>query len=191
MPNSTRVPLRESLGDEAAHRVANNVDLTHSDVVEHTGEVIGIVVDLEAEVGRRGETVAAVVDHDHSPVHRQLGSNLIPLGQGCPSEPVYQEDGYAFDRSHLANEKLGIADEHRAARDTQGMLLWRLEIGLEPRAERSPHDDATQHPLPELHCFRLPTAKDRSSTGSPPMRCSSMIRSSFSMSRLAYQVPSG
>ena len=83
-----------------------------------------------------------------------------------------------------------VAHEDGVAEVAPWVLLRRAKPRGKHRSEQPPDEDAGQQPTKPSH-RRSPTANTNSSTGRPPIRCSSMIRSSFSSSRPACQVPSG
>jgi hypothetical protein len=67
------------LGDEATHGVADDVDLSDSELVENSSEVVGVVLDLESGVSHRGEAMATMIDHDHPSSDGEFWGDLIPL----------------------------------------------------------------------------------------------------------------
>src|SRR5690606_19186260 len=122
----------------------------------------------------------------------ELRCHLIPLGQRRSRQTMDQEDGQVIATSHLPHQELVVAHEHGAAGYSQRVLLRWLETRVDTGPEHPEDDPAHQQPgEPSSHRASSPTANTRSSTGRPPIRCSSITLSSLASSRPAYQVPSG
>ena len=135
--------------------------------------------------------MVAVIDHDHPALSRQLLTDLIPLAQRRAGEPVDQEDRSLAFGTGLAHQELLIPYIHGPTLQTPGMFLGPFEDRFDVRAQESPESPASQQASQPLHLLKSPLANESSVTGWPPTRCSSTMRSSFSSSRPAYQVPSG
>src|SRR5690606_14175510 len=188
--DAPRVACRQRLGDRPAHRVADHVGGADPDPVQDGGALVGADLDVVPGGGQWGQAVAPVVDEDQPATLRQSRADAVPLAERRPAEPVNQHDRGCVHRAGLANEELLVADEHGATLESPRVLLRRAEPRLIGRCEQPPGEKGPEGPAQPLH-LSSPRVKIRSSTGLPPTRCSSMTRSSFSLSRLAYQVPSG
>jgi hypothetical protein len=77
----TGMAMGQGLSDSATHRVPHHRDLAKTQLVEHTGHVVGKVIDLESVSCHWRQPMASVVHHDHPVLLGQPGPDPVPLGK--------------------------------------------------------------------------------------------------------------
>src|SRR5690606_27154124 len=102
----------------------------------------------------------------------------VPLGDRRAGQAVDQDDGRGVGRARLPHQKLVVTDEDGPPAHPPRVYLPRTETRRGGGAEQTVENDGKTEPAQDLHFGSSgPTANTCSTTGVPPIRCSSMIRS--------------
>jgi hypothetical protein len=105
-PHELGVPASQEQGDGATHGVARHDRLTHAELTEQPGGVVGTILEAERLAGADAPAVAAVIHRDRVVAPGQRRERAQPVEVGRRHPPVQQHDGRRTVRPGL------VADEH-------------------------------------------------------------------------------